>query len=64
MQFSMRRFIVLCAIVVATTHAANEIYLEGIEEPLATLAERGLRICSEKRFQFESQRLLQIDGVN
>ena len=38
MRFCMRRFSVLCAIVLATTHAANEVFLEGIEEPLATLA--------------------------
>ena len=37
-QLSVKRAYLAFAIVVATTHAGNEIFLEGIEEPLATIA--------------------------
>ena len=38
MQVRMSRSFVALVIVVATSHAANEIFLDGIEEPLATIA--------------------------
>lgn len=37
-RFGAKRFFVAIVITVATTQSANEIFLEGIEEPLATVA--------------------------
>lgn len=56
-QIGARYAIVLCAIVLATTNSANEIYLEGIDEPLATVASAAYEAALEGNLNLTPDRV-------
>lgn len=57
MRVGVTRSIVICVMVLTTSHSANEIYLGGIEEPLATVASAAYESALSSDFNLDPERV-------